>query len=75
MPNSVALSLGSLFAGYMMHRTGRYKTINAIFGCFPFIGATLIATMRVDADPIRTWLSIVSLEACSEIAFLVLTCF
>lgn len=59
MPNSVALSFGSIFAGYMMHRTGRYKTINASFGLFPFIGATLIATMREDADPYRTWLSII----------------
>lgn len=63
MPNSVALSFGSIFAGYMMHRTGRYKTINASFGLFPFIGATLIATMREDADPYRTWLSIVGVVA------------
>ena len=60
MPNSVALSCGSLFAGYVMHRTGRYKTINTVFGWFPFIGAMLIATMREDSNPFRTWLSIVS---------------
>jgi hypothetical protein len=42
-----------------MHRTGRYKTINAVFGWLPFIGATMIATMREDSNPYRSWLSIV----------------
>ncbi|KAF7314933.1 Vacuolar amino acid permease [Mycena indigotica] len=46
MPNSVSMSTGSMFAGWMMHRTGRYKKINLIFGFFPFIGATLISFMR-----------------------------
>jgi len=58
VPNSVGTSLGSLFAGYMMHRTGKYKTLNFIFGWFPFIGASLIASMHKESSPYLTWLSI-----------------
>ncbi|KAF7314937.1 Vacuolar amino acid permease [Mycena indigotica] len=59
MPNSVSLSLGSIFAGWMMHKTGRYKTINAIFGAFPFFGAIFIASLREDSGWVQSWLSIV----------------
>ncbi|KAG1819841.1 major facilitator superfamily domain-containing protein [Suillus subaureus] len=61
MPNSVCMSAGSLFAGWMMHRTGKYKLINLIFGFFPFIGITLITLMREDSGPLQMWLSIVPL--------------
>ncbi|KAJ7672431.1 major facilitator superfamily domain-containing protein [Mycena polygramma] len=61
MPNSVSMSTGSIFAGWMMHRTGRYKNINLIFGIFPFIGAVLISLMREDSGPIQSWLSIIPL--------------
>lgn len=61
MPNSVCMSAGSLFAGWMMHRTGRYKLLNLIFGFFPFIGITLITLMRADSGPLQMWLSIVPL--------------
>lgn len=61
MPNSVCMSAGSLFAGWMMHRTGKYKLINLIFGFFPFIGITLITLMRKDSGPLQMWLSIVPL--------------
>jgi hypothetical protein len=44
----------------MMHRTGKYKLINLIFGAFPFIGITLITLMREDSGPLQMWLSIVS---------------
>lgn len=61
MPNSVCMSAGSLFAGWMMHRTGKYKLINLIFGFFPFIGITLITLMREDSGPLQMWLSIIPL--------------
>lgn len=54
------MSVGSLFAGWMMHRTGKYKMINLIFGLFPFIATVLIYRMREDSGPIQSWLSIVS---------------
>ncbi|KAI0628852.1 vacuolar amino acid permease [Trametes polyzona] len=61
IPNGVSVSCGSLFAGWMMHRTGRYRTLNLIFGIFPFVSATLIALMREDSPPIQQWLSILPL--------------
>ncbi|KAJ7586749.1 vacuolar amino acid permease [Mycena floridula] len=60
-PNSVSMSTGSLFAGWMMHRTGKYKKLNLIFGTFPFIGTVLIWLMREDSGPIQSWLSIIPL--------------
>ena len=54
------MSTGSVFAGWMMHATGRYKTLNLIFGIFPSIGAVLIYNMKEDnSGPIQSWLSIV----------------
>ncbi|KAJ6523477.1 major facilitator superfamily domain-containing protein [Mycena vulgaris] len=61
MPNSVSMSTGAVFAGWMMHRTGRYKKINLIFGILPFVSAVLIALMREDSGPIQSWLSIIPL--------------
>ncbi|KAJ7500453.1 major facilitator superfamily domain-containing protein [Mycena galericulata] len=61
MPNSVSMSTGSVFAGWMMHRTGRYKKINLIFGIFPFVGAVLISLMSEHSGPIQSWLSIIPL--------------
>ncbi|KAJ7856901.1 major facilitator superfamily domain-containing protein [Mycena leptocephala] len=61
MPNSVSMSTGAVFAGWMMQRTGRYKNINLIFGIFPFVGAVLISLMREDSGPIQSWLSIIPL--------------
>ncbi|KAG6878810.1 hypothetical protein C0992_007523 [Termitomyces sp. T32_za158] len=68
MPNSISMSLGSVFAGYVMHRTGRYKTINLTFGWLPFIGASLVASLRRDSSAFLTWMGIVRkpcLFACS----------
>lgn len=53
------MSIGSVFAGWVMHITGRYKTLNLVFGAFPFIGAVLIYRMKEDSGPIQSWLSIV----------------
>ncbi|KAJ7612093.1 vacuolar amino acid permease [Roridomyces roridus] len=58
-PSSLSMSLGSVFAGWMMHRMGRYKTINSIFGIFPFIGALLIYNIREDSGPLQSWLSVI----------------
>lgn len=45
---------------YMMHRTGRYKTLNLVFGILPFIASLLIARLKPDSAAITQWLSIVS---------------
>ena len=42
-----------------MHRTGRYKLINLIFGSFPFIGALSITFLRENSNWFQMWFSIV----------------
>lgn len=59
LPNSLAMSTGSVFAGWMMHKTGKYKLLNLIFGFFPFIGATAICLINEESGFIQTWFSIV----------------
>ncbi|KAI8974212.1 vacuolar amino acid permease [Trametes punicea] len=61
IPNGISVSCGSLFAGWYMHRTGKYKRLSLIFGIFPFVAATLMALMREDSPPIQQWLSILPL--------------
>jgi len=59
LPSSIAMTTGSMFAGWYMHKTGRYKIINLTFGILPFIATMLIATMHEDSSPARLWLSII----------------
>ncbi|KAJ3782613.1 vacuolar amino acid permease [Lentinula aff. detonsa] len=59
LPNSISMSLGSVFAGLMMHRTGKYKMINMIFGIFPFIGTVLISQIHENSGWIQSWFSII----------------
>lgn len=59
MPNSLAISLGSLFAGWMMHLTGRYKAMNLTLGFLPFIGAAQVYLLREDSGFWVSWFSIV----------------
>lgn len=59
LPNSLSMSAGSVFAGWMMHKTGKYKAINLIFGVLPFIGAAAIYRLKEDSGPLQSWLSIV----------------
>ncbi|OCB89634.1 vacuolar amino acid permease [Sanghuangporus baumii] len=61
LPNSISMSCGSLFAGYVMHRTGRYKKINLIFGILPFIAAISISMLRADSNWFQSWFSIIPL--------------
>ncbi|KAJ3551201.1 hypothetical protein NM688_g4846 [Phlebia brevispora] len=58
IPNGVSLALGSLFAGWWMHRTGKYRTLTLICGIFPFISAIMISCMKEDSHPLLLWLGI-----------------
>jgi len=58
IPNGVSLSMGSLFAGWMMHRTGRYRALTLICGILPFIATIMIASMKEDSHPLLLWLGI-----------------
>ncbi|KIJ62352.1 hypothetical protein HYDPIDRAFT_176642 [Hydnomerulius pinastri MD-312] len=59
LPDSIAMGTGSLFAGWLMHRTGKYKLINMIFGVLPFCGVISIIFMTEDSGFIQKWFSIV----------------
>ncbi|PSR72112.1 hypothetical protein PHLCEN_2v12027 [Hermanssonia centrifuga] len=61
IPNGISISCGSLFAGWIIHKTGNYKRLNLIFGLFPFVSAILLSIMREDSPPIQLWLSIIPL--------------
>lgn len=61
IPNGISVSLGSLFAGWAMHRTGKYRRLNLVFGLFPFVAAILLSMMREDSPPAQLWLSIIPL--------------
>ncbi|KAJ7184611.1 vacuolar amino acid permease [Mycena filopes] len=62
MPNSISMSTGSVFAGWMMYRMGRYKAMNLIFGILPFLGAVLMSRMREDSSgSAQSWLSVILL--------------
>jgi len=43
-----------------MHKTGKYKMLNLIFGIFPFVGATAICLINEKSGFIQSWFSIVS---------------
>ncbi|KAF8173296.1 vacuolar amino acid permease [Pholiota molesta] len=61
LPNSLCISTGSLFAGWMMRRYGRYKTMNMIFGAFPFLAAMLMMQMKESSNQAHLWLTIMPL--------------
>lgn len=54
------MSIGSFFAGWMIHRTGKYRILNLICGIFPTLACIFLMRMRPDSGPIQLWLSIVS---------------
>ncbi|KAH8992189.1 vacuolar amino acid permease [Lactarius akahatsu] len=58
---SISMSCGSMFAGWMVHRTGKYKLLNLIFGAFPFLAASFITQIREDSGPAQLWFSIIPL--------------
>ncbi|KAG8858118.1 hypothetical protein FRB91_010335 [Serendipita sp. 411] len=60
-PNSISMSLGSLFAGWYMHRTGKYKALNIIFGILPTIAAGYIVSLDERSNKWSQWLSIIPL--------------
>ncbi|KIP04574.1 hypothetical protein PHLGIDRAFT_56996, partial [Phlebiopsis gigantea 11061_1 CR5-6] len=58
IPNGVAMSMGSMFAGWAMHRTGKYRTLTLVCGILPFISTVLISSMTEHSHPLVLWLSI-----------------
>ncbi|KAF4578265.1 hypothetical protein EYR40_001574 [Pleurotus pulmonarius] len=61
LPNSVCISTGSIFAGWMMKKYGAYKLLNMVFGCLPFIAAATMATMSEHSGVFKQWIAIMPL--------------
>ncbi|CEL61791.1 Vacuolar membrane amino acid uptake transporter fnx2 OS=Schizosaccharomyces pombe (strain 972 / ATCC 24843) GN=fnx2 PE=3 SV=1 [Rhizoctonia solani AG-1 IB] len=61
LPNSVAMSLGALFAGWYMAKTGRYKILTNLFGLFPCFASLLIYRLRENSSEFEQWFSIIPL--------------
>ncbi|KAJ8519249.1 hypothetical protein ONZ45_g3780 [Pleurotus djamor] len=61
LPNSVCISTGSIFAGWMMRKYGAYKLLNMIFGFLPFLAATSLATMNQHSGVFQQWFTIMPL--------------
>ncbi|KAG8729157.1 hypothetical protein FRC12_021221, partial [Ceratobasidium sp. 428] len=61
LPNSLSMSVGSLFAGWYMSRTGRYKILTNLFGLLPFVAAILVYMLHEDSSEFEQWFSIIPL--------------
>lgn len=53
------MSIGAMFAGWIMHSTGKYISLSLTFGILPFIATMLIATINENSSPAKLWLSII----------------
>jgi MFS family permease len=69
LPDSLAMGLGSLFAGWLMHRTGKYKTINLVFGILPLCGVVPLIFLREDSGFVQKWLSVVPIGFGNAVVF------
>ncbi|EJT97595.1 vacuolar amino acid permease [Dacryopinax primogenitus] len=59
LPNSVALSIGSLFSGWIMRHTGRYWSLN-LFGAFlPILSSTLFSLWTRNTSDFHLWFDII----------------
>ena len=53
----------------MVHRTGKYKLLNLVFGAFPFMAACFITQIKEDSGPAQLWFSIVRLRCVARSRF------
>ncbi|KAG9309637.1 vacuolar amino acid permease [Chiua virens] len=58
LPNSIATGLGALMGGWIIHQTGKYTTLNLVFGVLPFSGLVSLIFIREDSGFIQKWLSV-----------------
>ncbi|KIJ29228.1 hypothetical protein M422DRAFT_61856 [Sphaerobolus stellatus SS14] len=61
LPNAIALSSGSVFAGWILRKTGRYKQLINIFGIFPFFALLSMTQLSKESSPFWQWICIVPL--------------
>jgi len=59
VPNSVALSVGSVFAGWMMRRTGKLYILTIVSGLLTVLGCSLVTSWGENTARWHLWLDIV----------------
>ncbi|KAG8221430.1 major facilitator superfamily domain-containing protein [Butyriboletus roseoflavus] len=69
LPHSLAMGLGSLVSGWWVHRTGKYTTLNLVFGIIPLSGLIPIIFMREDSEFIPKWFSVFPIGFGNAIVF------
>ncbi|GAA5983531.1 hypothetical protein JCM10908_000321 [Rhodotorula pacifica] len=58
LPNSIALSIGSLFAGYIIRKTGRYYWLIVITSAFPVISLTSFLFLTESSGWLHSWVAV-----------------
>ncbi|KAF8121594.1 vacuolar amino acid permease [Boletus edulis] len=69
LPDSFAMGLGSFFTGWLMRRTGKYKTINLVFGILPLCGVIPLVFLREDSGFVQKWFSVVPIGFGNAVVF------
>ncbi|KAI0315395.1 vacuolar amino acid permease [Amylostereum chailletii] len=59
LPHSIAISTGSVFAGWMMRRTGKLYTLTLVSSGFSILACTMIAFWNESTPTWHLWLDIV----------------
>ncbi|SCZ88228.1 BZ3500_MvSof-1268-A1-R1_Chr2-1g04272 [Microbotryum saponariae] len=59
LPNSIALSCGSLFAGWYIRHTGRYYNLIAVTSFLPILALVSAMTLNEHRSPFNEWLGII----------------
>ncbi|KAH7100557.1 vacuolar amino acid permease [Auriculariales sp. MPI-PUGE-AT-0066] len=59
LPNSIALSIGSVYAGWHMRRTGKYWNLSVVSASLTLAASILLACWSKETHPIHLWLDIV----------------
>ncbi|KAF8505120.1 MFS general substrate transporter [Hysterangium stoloniferum] len=58
LPNSMAMSTGSLFAGWIMSTTGKYRIMDMVFGTCPAIATMLLTRLNENSAIFTQWFTI-----------------
>lgn len=58
-----------MHASWLMHRSGKYKTINLVFGILPLCGVIPLIFLREDSEFLQKWFSVVPIGFGNAVVF------
>lgn len=58
-----------MHASWLMHRSGKYKTINLVFGILPLCGVIPLIFLREDSGFLQKWFSVVPIGFGNAVVF------